>query len=232
MAGVASGPVTSGIQARRDCLAASRAVACQRASALPARSARHRATQRSACQATTASTPTSVMVSTASSPRSPLGMAWTTTILGSAAGSARLASTASSITPGPDAGHHALGDRARPVGDVGPLARGQPAHRGRVAALGPGEHDRAALKLGAAGQEDRWRCRALRLRAPGHLPDPSALARGQRPLNASRSREKKPLLARRELAGRRLLAAQLGQLAQQRLLLRLQLRSASPRSRG
>ena len=60
---------------RADVTSGAGAVARQRASALPARSPRHRATQRSACQATTASTPTSVMISTASSPRSPFGIA-------------------------------------------------------------------------------------------------------------------------------------------------------------
>ena len=40
------------------------------------------------------------MISTASSPRSLLGIAWTTTILGSAAGTVRRDRTVSSISPG------------------------------------------------------------------------------------------------------------------------------------
>ena len=64
---------TSGCQARRACLAASRAVACHFAWARAARSPFQTATLRVAAQGTTVATPTSVSTSTARSPRSPFG---------------------------------------------------------------------------------------------------------------------------------------------------------------
>ena len=93
---VEAGSVTSGIHARRDCLAASRAVDRHRASERAPRSPAQTATQRAAVQGTMRSTPTSVRPSTAASARSPFGMAWTTVIAGSGRGTSRLARTASS----------------------------------------------------------------------------------------------------------------------------------------
>ncbi len=78
--------VTSGSQARLDCLAASRAVARHLARALSPRSACHFVTERSAAQGITASTPISVISSTASSPRSPLGSACATVSSGCGGG--------------------------------------------------------------------------------------------------------------------------------------------------
>ena len=74
---------TSGSHDRRACLAASRAVARQRASDFAARSPFQTATRREAAHGTIRATPISVSTSTASSPRSPLGSAWTTTTAGS-----------------------------------------------------------------------------------------------------------------------------------------------------
>ncbi len=78
--------VTSGNHARRACLAASRAVARHLASDFAARSPRQTATDRAAAHGTIRATPISVSSSTASSPRSPLGSAWTTTISGAGRG--------------------------------------------------------------------------------------------------------------------------------------------------
>ena len=91
-----AGSVTSGIQARRDCLAASRAVARHLATERSPRAPCQTGTQRAAAHGTMRSTPASVISSTASSPRSPLGMAWTTVIAGSGRGTRRLAVTVSS----------------------------------------------------------------------------------------------------------------------------------------
>jgi hypothetical protein len=52
-------------------------------------------------------------------------------------------------------GDHALGDQARAVTDVGPLAGVQPADGGRVPAFGSGQEDDIALEFGTVGQEDR-----------------------------------------------------------------------------
>ncbi len=81
-----AGFVISGSQARLDCLAASRAVARHLARALSPRSACHFVIERSAAQGITASTPISVISSTASSPRSPLGSAWATVSSGCGGG--------------------------------------------------------------------------------------------------------------------------------------------------
>ena len=83
---------TSGMRSRRACFAASRAVERHRVSALSARSPRSCTTHRDADQGTITSAPTSVSSSTASSPRSPLGSACTTTIRGTAGGSTTAAS--------------------------------------------------------------------------------------------------------------------------------------------
>ncbi len=87
--------VTSGSQARRDCFAASRAVLRHLARAFAPRSACHFVIERSAAHGITASTPTSVISSTASSPRSPLGSAWATTRRGCGGGTVCTARTSS-----------------------------------------------------------------------------------------------------------------------------------------
>ena len=71
-----------GEASRRDCLPASRAVDRHLPAPSRPRSPFHRVMQRAACQGTIASTPVSVIVSTATSPRSPLGSAWTTVMRG------------------------------------------------------------------------------------------------------------------------------------------------------
>ncbi len=70
---------TSGCHARRDCLVAERTVASHFARLRAARSPRHTTTDRWACHGTMPSTPTSVAASIASSSRSPLASAWTST---------------------------------------------------------------------------------------------------------------------------------------------------------
>ena len=52
-------------------------------------------------------------------------------------------------------GDHALGHQAGAVGDVGALARAEPAHGGRMPALGAGQHDDIGFQRRAVGQEDR-----------------------------------------------------------------------------
>ena len=143
---VEAGSVTSGTHARRDCLAASRAVDRHRASERAPRSPVQTATQRAAVQGTMRSTPTSVRPSTAASPRSPFGMAWTTVIAGSGRGTSRLARTARSAGAAA-ARDHALGHQAGAVADVGALARTQPADGGRVPPLGPGQDDDIAVQV-------------------------------------------------------------------------------------
>ena len=167
--------VTSGIHARRDCLAASRAVARHFASERAPRSALPHGTQRAAAQGMIRSTPTSVISSTASSPRSPLGMAWTTVIAGSGPGH-RPPGLHGQLEPraGMAAATTHSATRPAPSADVGSLARPQPAHGGRVPAFRSGQQDEVLLEFGPAGQED------------GRLRHQRSLR--QRPLNASRSR--------------------------------------------
>ncbi len=88
------GSVTAGHHARRDCLAASRAVARHFSSERAPRSPCHCWTQRAAIHGTISSTPTSVASSTASSPRSPLASAWARTRRGAGASSTDRAVTA------------------------------------------------------------------------------------------------------------------------------------------
>ena len=82
---VASGR-TSGNHARRACFAAARAASSQRRQDRSARSPRQWVTQCAAAHGTITSTPISVSSSTASSPRSPLGRAWTTVTVGRGGG--------------------------------------------------------------------------------------------------------------------------------------------------
>ena len=84
---------TSGNHERRDCLAASRAVLRHLASALACLSPRQTDTELEAAHGTITSTPTSVSISTASSPRSPFGIACTTTTRGISGGLVTTAST-------------------------------------------------------------------------------------------------------------------------------------------
>ena len=84
---------TSGNHDRRACLAASRAVERQRDSDFTARSPFQTATLRDAAQGTIRAAPISVSISTASSPRSPLGSACTTTSSGSGRAASRTAAT-------------------------------------------------------------------------------------------------------------------------------------------
>jgi hypothetical protein len=97
---VVTGPLTSGSQDRRACLAASRAAARQRPSARSPRSPCQRVTQRCADQGMMASTPASVISSTASWPRSPLGSACATVTAGWGRGSVWRERTASATAPG------------------------------------------------------------------------------------------------------------------------------------
>ena len=60
-------------------------------------------------------------------------------------------------------GHYALGHLAVAVGQVHPLAHGEPAHIGRVPSLWPGQHDQVAGQVPGVGEEDR-RLGAGRLR--------------------------------------------------------------------
>jgi hypothetical protein len=60
----------------------------------------------------------------------------------------------------------ALGDQARAVTHIGPLAGAQPTGGGRVPAFGSGQEDEIPLDFGPVGEEDR------RLR---HDPGPQAL---------------------------------------------------------
>ncbi len=87
--------VTDGTNGRRDCLAAARAANRHFCTPCAARSADHRTTHRCAAHGTRVSTPASVASSTASSPRSPLGIAWTS-VTWTAGGSCR--STRSTCT--------------------------------------------------------------------------------------------------------------------------------------
>ena len=144
--GVASRPTTSSVvdhsatsgnHGRRACLAASRAVAAPLRQRLVARG--RPATprrEREAAHGTIRSTPTSVSISTASSPRSPLGMAWTTTTRGISGSAVRRPRR-----PWPPArrcrrrGTVATDRRARPVGQHQPLADPQPLHDDGVPGL-------------------------------------------------------------------------------------------------
>lgn len=73
---VVIGSATCGTRARRACLAAPLAVACQRSRPLATFGPFHWAMDRPACQGMTTSAPTSVAVSTACSSRPPLARAW------------------------------------------------------------------------------------------------------------------------------------------------------------
>src|SRR6478735_2022595 len=92
---VEASSATLGNHERRACLAASRAVARHLASDFAARSPFQTATLRDAAHGTTRATPISVSTSTASSPRSPLGSACTTTTSGAGGSTDHIVSTVS-----------------------------------------------------------------------------------------------------------------------------------------
>ena len=99
---VDTGPVTEGMCARRDCLAADRATAAQRRRPLSTRvDPSHLATQREACHGTNPSAPASVASSMASSERSDFGSACTTVTGGAGAGTLRRSSTRADSLPLP-----------------------------------------------------------------------------------------------------------------------------------
>src|SRR5690242_16270144 len=202
---VVTGSVTSGSQARRDCLAAWAAAARHRASARSPRSPAQRVTQRCAAQGTITSTPPSVIRSTARGPRSPLGSAWATTRAGSGRGSLRRARTLSSIVPAPAAvTTHSATSPAPSVRS----ARSPTARRRTVAACRPSGPSRITVPAArAAGSVRKTGGREPGSAAVEGIPQPGEEA----------------LLTGREPAGRRLLGPELRQLLEQGLLLLIEL---------
>ena len=158
-----------GSRSRRDCLAASRAVACHLASARSPRSPDQRTIERDACQGTIAATPISVSISTASSDAVALGQR-----LDDDEPSGRLGRR--ELLGDLDAPRSRSADRDRP-GRVRrarvrrpaprPLAEPDPAHHGGVPALGPPARPTAADGSGSArssaedGSLDRGSSRAI-----------------------------------------------------------------------
>ena len=136
--------VTSGNHARRACFAASRAVACHLASDFAARSPRQTATDRAAAHGTIRATPISVSTSTASSPRSPFGRAWTTTTSGTGSRHGRDRADDDVEAGLPGRGHLALGDVARAVGQQHGLTDREAAYGDRMVRLGAVDGDRCA----------------------------------------------------------------------------------------
>src|SRR5215470_2993015 len=101
------------------------------------------------------------------------------------------------------------------VGEVGPFADSEPPDGARVPALRTAQHDPVSGQRGRLSEEDR--------RPQGR---PARLLRAPKPLAAVEGiaqAGEEALLAWRELARRRFLPAQLGELAKQFFLLRLQL---------
>ena len=150
---------TSGIHARRACLAAAVTTDCHLAWAFAARSAFHRTMDRSACHGTTASMPSSVAVSAASSSRSPLARAWTRTSRTPGRGSSESSEHVTVSSFGRDGGDRAGQPLAGAVGDVHGLAHGETLDRDRMAGLGSVQDERGTgdqLVQGAwGGEEDR-----------------------------------------------------------------------------
>src|SRR5262245_8703742 len=206
---VVTGPVTSGSQARRDCLAAWAAAARHRASARSPRAPSHRVTQRCAAQGTITSTPPSVIRSTASGPCSPLGSAWATTRAGSGRGSLRRASTLSSSVPALAAvtTHSATS----PAPSVRSARSPTPSRRTVAACLPSGPSRTTTSAVSAAGSLKKTGGResgpAARSAAVEGIPQPG----------------EEPLLARCEPARRGLLSPELRQLLEQGLLLVIEL---------
>src|SRR6185312_608199 len=231
---------TSGNLARRACLAASRAVARQRASARSPRSPCHWVTQRCAAQGTTTSTPASVINSTASGPRSPLGSACTTTTAASAGGSARRDGTARCSTPSPAC---VTTHSARLPAPSVTSARSPGARRRTVAPWRPSGPDRTITsparslagarktggrasprspRSGASRPRDSWCRDSWRRVSRPCVPQPGAAARSAAVERVPQPGEE-PVLAGREPARRGLLTPELGQLLEQRLLLLVEL---------
>src|SRR5215471_8989357 len=234
--GVDASVATSGNLALRACLAASRAVARQRASARSPRSPCHWVTQRCAAQGTITSTPASVISSTASGPRSPLGSACTTTTAGSAGGSIRRDLTARCSTPPPAC---VTTHSARLPAPSVTSARSPGARRRTVAPWRPSGPDRTitsparppagARKTGGRASPPCWsRSGASRPRVSWRrvsrpcVPQPWVAARSAAVERVPQPGEE-PLLAGREPARRGLLTPELGQLLEQRLLLLVEL---------
>ena len=147
--------VTSGSQARRACLADSRAVARHFASDLTARSPRHTATQRDAAQGTIRSVPISVSTETASSARSPFGIACTTVTCGAGRSSCSMDSTVATsellVVLSTDAGRAGAGA----VREDDPLPRPDPAYDDRVPGLLTVEGDRHRPRVTEPASVDR-----------------------------------------------------------------------------
>src|SRR5690348_8041864 len=213
--------VTSGIQARRDCFAASRAVSRHLASERSPRAPCHTGTQRAAAHGTMRSTPTSVISSTASSPRSPFGMAWTTVIAGSGYGTCRLACTVSSRPPVPPRDGPATTHSATRPAPSATSAR-SPGRSLRTAACRPSAPDRTTMSDSSAARSARntGGCTVL---SRGCLASGASRQAGSAAVERVAQPGEEPLGARREPARGRFLAAQLGQVPQQLLLLGVQL---------
>src|SRR5215467_386995 len=197
--------VTSGSQARRDCLAAWAAAARHRARARSPRAPSQRVTQRCAAQGTITSTPPSVIRSTASGPWSPLGRACATTRTGSGRGSLRRARTLSCNVPAPAAvTTHSATSPAPSVRS----ARSPTARRRTVAACRPSGPSRTTVSaVSAAGPVRKTGGRESGSAAVEGIPQPGEEA----------------LLAGREPAGWRLLGPESRQLLEQGFLLLVEL---------
>ena len=109
----------------------------------------------------------------------------------------------------PGRSYYALGNCSGAVGDIDPFTGGKPANRARMLALPAAQDDLLAGQVGRGRDEDRrpQDRPALRSAAVERISQPAEEA----------------LLAGRELTGRSLLAAKLGQLPEQFFLLRLEL---------
>jgi hypothetical protein len=170
--------VTSGNHDRLLCLAASCAAELQRARDRPPRSPRQIATDRCAAHGTMTSAPASVSSSTASSPRSPLGIACRTASRGCGSGSALRAQTVRSSSAGRDVAttHSAT----RPAPSVMSTRSPGVSRRTVLACLPSGP--RSVTRSPASSAVGTTKTGGLSSGRPGY----------ERPLKASRNREKKP----------------------------------------
>ena len=150
--------------ARRACLAASRAVepprSQRRSRALPSQ----RTTHRGADQGTISSTPTSVIISTASSPRSPLASAWTTTIRGVGAGCTTRSRTVELERLSGRRSAPRSAPRSRAVGHVDQFADGS---RRTSAACRPSSPASATVGPSGSGSREERERSAERVPQPG-----------------------------------------------------------------
>ena len=199
--------MTVGSHERRDCLAASRAVACHFACDFAARSPFQTATERAAAHGTIRSTPTSVSTSTASSPRSPLGSACTTVKAGlGPLGAYDGRSTATANTRLPVDATSPAAEVPAAVGQHDLLALAQASYGDGVVRLVTGHLDDRADRPPRPGTATRW----------------TGSDTAQPALKASRSRPNIDLCGRLDLALGRLLATDRRELAQQLLLARVE----------